>query len=212
MQRLHVQPGSEFMALQELFGDWNGWLCSYAIDSSGATVDETGKSSNLSSPLDLELLKSLRSQADCIVTTGKTARLENYKASKFAPIAFLTRSANSLSEIPAFEKPGEFENIVFSDFEDSTLFLDAKASLEKKGYRKFLFEGGASSLNSLITQSKNVSLVTSISNSNAPTEIDPAKAIRGLIGGDFQAVVMKDLVSDANRILQWSITVSPGAQ
>ena len=212
MEYLEVQPGQEFNTLQDQFGNWNGWLCSYAVDAYGNTVGEAGTSSDLSSPFDLELLKSLRSQADCIVTTGKTARTENYKASKFAPIAFLTRSPNSLNEIPAFAQPGEFVNIVFSDFEDSTLFLDVKAALEKLGFKKLLFEGGVSSLRALMSQSANLSLLTSISNSQAPASVDSVQVLRGLIGDDIQANIVKDLVTNSNRVIQWSVGRSPRAQ
>jgi len=212
VEYLEVQPGQEFNVLQDQFGDWNGWLCSYAVDDYGNTVGQTGTSSDLSSPFDLRLLKSLRSQADCIVTTGKTARIENYKASKFAPVAFLTRSPNSLNEIPAFEKPGEFENIVFSDFEDSTLFLDVKAALENLGFKRLLFEGGVSSLRALISQSSNLSLLASISNSKSPASVDSAQALRGLIGDDIQATLVKDLVTDSNRVIEWSVGRSPRAQ
>jgi riboflavin biosynthesis pyrimidine reductase len=212
VEYLRVQPGQELKTLQDHFGGWDGWLCSYAIDADGGTISDAGSSSGLSSPFDLELLKSLRSQADCIVTTGKTARAENYKASKFAPIAFLTRKPLSLKGIPAFSKPGEFENILFSEFEDSVLFMEAKAALEKKGFKKLLFEGGASRLKDLVSQSKNVSLVASISNSSEPSSLDPALALRGLIGDNFQATIIKDLATDANRITRWSISNSPSAQ
>ncbi len=212
MEYLHIQPGQEFNTLQNQFGSWNGWLCSFAIDADGGTVGEAGSSSDLSSPFDLELLKSLRSQADCIVTTGKTARAENYKASKFAPIAFLTHSPDSLKGIPAFENPGDFENIVFSDFKDSTLFVEAKAALEKLGFKKLLYEGGVNGLRTLLTQTKSVLLIASISNSAAPASIDPGRALRGLIGDDFQATTLKDMATDANRIIQWSISNSLGAQ
>jgi len=212
VEYLEVQPGQEFNTLQDQFGNWNGWLCSYAVDAYGNTVGEAGTSSDLSSPFDFELLKSLRSQADCIVTTGKTARTENYKPSKFAPIAFLTRSPHSLNEISAFEQPGEFENIVFSDFEDATLFLDVKAALEKLGFKKLLFEGGVSSLKALISQSSNLSLLASISNSKSPASVDSAQTLRGLIGDDTQATIVKDLVTDSNRVIQWSVGRSPRAQ
>jgi riboflavin biosynthesis pyrimidine reductase len=212
VEHLEVQPGQEFETLQDHFGDWNGWLCSYAIDAHGNSVGEAGKSSDLSSSFDLELLKSLRSQADCIVTTGKTARIENYRASKFAPIAFLTRNPMSLMEIPAFSKPGEFENIVFSEFEDSTLFLEVRAALERRGFKKLLFEGGASSLNALVSQSMDVSLVASISNSSEPSSLDPLHALRGLVGDKFQATIIKDLATDTNRVIRWTISGSPTTQ
>jgi riboflavin biosynthesis pyrimidine reductase len=212
VEHLHIQPGEEFTTLQDEFGNWNGWLCSFAIDANGATVGESGNSSSLSSPLDLELLKSLRSQADCIVTTGQTARIENYKASRYAPIAFLSRSPKSLTEIPAFLEPGDFQNIVFSDFDDSVLFLQAQAALEKQGFKKLLFEGGRSSLISLITQGKSISILTSISNSAAPSSINPEQALLGLIGDGYQATITKDLVTDTNRIIQWSVSTMSGAQ
>lgn len=212
MKHLLVQPGQEFSTLKKEFGDWTGWLCSYAIDVDGITVDKNGRSSDLSSSFDLELLKSLRSSADCIVTTGETARKESYKSSTYAPIAFITRDADSLKETPAFSRSGEFQNIVFSDFDDSELFLKVQASLDKQGFKKLLFEGGTSSLRALISQVKTVSIVASLSNIDSPSSIDQARALRGLVGDGLESVVTKDIATDTNRIIQWAVSVSSSTQ
>lgn len=63
--------------------------------SNGITLDTT--SDNSTNKLDRELLKFIRSQSDLIITTGKTARSENLKASKYAPMLILTRSAGELN-------------------------------------------------------------------------------------------------------------------
>lgn len=45
----------------------------------------------ISNPIDRKVLKAIRSSADLIVTTGKTAVAENLSASAFAPLLIITR-------------------------------------------------------------------------------------------------------------------------
>ena len=54
-------------------------------------------SDNSTNKLDRELLSFIRSQSDLIITTGKTARAENLKASRFAPMLILTTSSEDLN-------------------------------------------------------------------------------------------------------------------
>jgi hypothetical protein len=67
-----------------------------------ANTTASNNSDEASNQLDRELLKFIRSQSDLIITTGKTARSENLKASKYAPMLILTRSSGEL-DIPAVE-------------------------------------------------------------------------------------------------------------
>ena len=64
------------------------------VIANGFNLDTS--SDNSTNKLDRELLKFIRSQSDLIITTGKTARAENLKASKFAPMLILTASSEDL--------------------------------------------------------------------------------------------------------------------
>ena len=64
------------------------------VIANGTNLDAS--SDHSTNKLDRELLKFIRSQSDLIITTGKTARAENLKASKFAPMLILTTSSEDL--------------------------------------------------------------------------------------------------------------------
>ncbi|MEO0024565.1 MAG: hypothetical protein RL196_1006 [Actinomycetota bacterium] len=63
-----------------------------AEDVHGSVAGVSGTSNDVSNELDRALLVELRKQADVIVTSGATARAENLRASKHAPIFVLTLS------------------------------------------------------------------------------------------------------------------------
>jgi hypothetical protein len=65
------------------------------VIANGTNLDTSSDIST--NKLDRELLKFIRSQSDLIITTGKTAREENLKASKFAPMLILTKSSEDLN-------------------------------------------------------------------------------------------------------------------
>lgn len=62
----------------------------------------TTNSNDISNPTDRSVLKAIRTQSDLIITTGKTARAENLKSSKLAPILIITRDYNL--DIPATQQ------------------------------------------------------------------------------------------------------------
>jgi riboflavin biosynthesis pyrimidine reductase len=95
------------------YGICNGWRVNLAIDQNGASFGESGKSSDVSSQLDTLLLGKLRSLADVIVTSGKTARVERYKSSKHAPIAIFTRSGD-LDTVPAVQGTQYFTPLILT--------------------------------------------------------------------------------------------------
>lgn len=67
-----------------------------------ANTSTSSSSDDVTNQIDRELLKFIRSQSDLIITTGKTARSESLKASKYAPMLILTSSTDELN-IPAVE-------------------------------------------------------------------------------------------------------------
>ena len=66
----------------------NGFRFNHVIKASAGSAN----SQQISNPLDRLILKVIRSQADLIVTSGKTAISENLKASRFAPLLVLTNN------------------------------------------------------------------------------------------------------------------------
>lgn len=63
-----------------------------AVGAQGTVAGVTGTSKDVSNELDRALLVELRKHADVILTSGATARAENLRASKHAPIFVLTLS------------------------------------------------------------------------------------------------------------------------
>jgi riboflavin biosynthesis pyrimidine reductase len=72
----------------------------YVINAAGTSAENSDADSN---ELDRYFLKVIRSSSDLIITTGKTARSEELRASKLAPMAIITTQPNSL-QIPATEQ------------------------------------------------------------------------------------------------------------
>ncbi len=74
-----------------------GIRSNYVIDPTG----HSGSNSNSSSSeIDRYFLRVIRSNSDLIITTGRTARAEKLRASRFAPLAIITSKPNDLN-IPA---------------------------------------------------------------------------------------------------------------
>lgn len=95
------------------FGICNGWRVNFAVDERGASFGSSGSSADVSSELDRLLLGKLRSLADIIVTSGKTARAEKYRSSKHAPIAIFSKSGH-LDTVPAIQGTQYFTPLVLT--------------------------------------------------------------------------------------------------
>lgn len=165
MQTFTPASGQEFNFFVEKLANWQGWLASLVVDSHGNTVGSDETSKTVGNQTDLQLLIALRSKTSLIVTTGKTARSEQYKASRFAPIAFITRDQGSLATIPAVASPGSFENIFLKGLKPlPDAFNDFDSELVKAGFSSILFEGGLESVAALLQSGLPVTLVLSIAN------------------------------------------------
>lgn len=64
--------------------------CSFVVGPDGEIASASGNSKGLGNDTDLELLKTLRSHAEVVLTSGLTARLENYRMPKHADLAIFT--------------------------------------------------------------------------------------------------------------------------
>jgi len=85
------------------------------------------KSDTVSNELDRFFLKLIRSQSDLIITTGETARSENLRASRLAPLAIITRHPNSL-DIPATNTTSQMPVTICSTSELETKYLNRSLS------------------------------------------------------------------------------------
>ena len=155
------------------YGICNGWRVNFAIDTSGSSFGETGKSADVSTELDRLLLAKLRSLADVIVTSGSTARAEKYRSSKYAPIAIFTTSGD-LDSVPAIQGMQYFTPLLLtpssqatkvaqalSDVDVSVLPFEASgtdehwpsavaAVLRREGYQSPILESGLSTLHEFL--------------------------------------------------------------
>jgi riboflavin biosynthesis pyrimidine reductase len=155
------------------YGICNGWRVNFAVDQSGASFGASGSSSDVSTELDRFLLGRLRSQADVIVTSGKTARAEKYKSSKHAPIAIFTTSGN-LDAVPAIQGTQYFTPLILtpsksvdsvqqslsdvdarilafeSDLGETTWPKALAALIQREGYQSPILESGASTIRQFV--------------------------------------------------------------
>lgn len=206
MDNLQIESGQELNAIIARVPDWTGWLATFVINEEGQSVGTDGTSASLSNPTDLAFLISLRTKADVIVTTGATARAEKYKASRLAPIAFLTRNPDSLLALPAFTQPGPNKNILLTPKSETSAFLDSQSKLRDLGFKSFLFEGGRNSLNDLLEQTGEIELVLNIANTQNPMEVDSRIGLEKLFAKDHKAQLIDDFVAGDNRVTHWRIT------
>lgn len=89
-------------------------LINFVTNSKGEFVGPNGSSRGISNELDYQALIGYRQAADGILTTARTARIEAYGRSKFAPLALISQSGD-FSGIPAVEsaEAGPIESEVF---------------------------------------------------------------------------------------------------
>lgn len=203
MRRIDEIAGQEFNQFVENIPAWTGWLATLVSDEHGHLLGLDGNSKGIGNQLDLQLLIALRSKADVIVTTGKTARAESYKASRFAPLAFVTKSRVSLLELPAVLEPGVHENIFLEPLDGVQVFDWANEELSKKGYTSILFEGGSSSLESLWSSDLNLQLVFSIANCHAADDVDVATVLSKALPWLNTHELADDFVLGPNRVTRW---------
>lgn len=108
-----LSPEEQSWLIASEYGICNGWRANFVIDATGQSFGANGDSSDISNHVDRLLLGKLRSLADVIVTSGKTARIERYKSSKHAPIAIFTRSGD-LDSVPAIQGTQYFTPLVLT--------------------------------------------------------------------------------------------------
>lgn len=65
--------------------------CSFVVGEDGQVVDDRGGSKGLGNQTDLELLRVLRANAEVVLTSGLTARVEEYVMPRHADLAIFTK-------------------------------------------------------------------------------------------------------------------------
>lgn len=205
MRHISLDPGQEFNTFANFTPTWQGWLATYVVDKNGNFVDESGSSAGLGNKEDLSLLLSLREKADVIVTSGATARAENYRASRFAPITVISNHPESLKAIPLFDTASSESNEIFSS-SPASLFLDLTNHLQLKGHERFLFEGGPSLLKVLCNHLGTIEIIINMANLQDPGAIEPKLALDAIAPRLTNATVLDDAVIGSNRVTRWSVT------
>lgn len=203
MDRLQISQGQEFNEFHGRIPEWQGWLASLLVDSDGNTVGPDGTSKSISNSTDLQLLLALRSKSQLIVTTGQTARAEQYRASRFAPLAFLTQQPETLAHLPAIKEPGSHKNIFLQPDSTELNFDELGLRLNALGFSKMLFEGGTSSLGRMVTTASRSQLVLTISNfgSIGPDDLKPMLA--KVVPGSDTAELQDAFVAGPNLVSRW---------
>lgn len=203
MRRIDAVAGQEFNQFVENIPAWSGWLATLVSNEDGLIVGQDGSSKGIGNQVDLQLLMALRSKADVICTTGRTARVESYKASRFAPLAFLTKSRESLSEIPAVIEPGSHANIFIEPRSGIDPFNWANKELNNMGFTSILFEGGPSSLEDLWLVNLPIQLVFSIADCKDSENVDVLEILELALPWLKSPELVDDLVIGPNRVTRW---------
>lgn len=208
METVHIAEGQAFNVISSRLPNWSGWLATLVVDADGNHVGADGTSKTVSNAIDLQLLLALRSKCSVIVTTGATARAERYKSSRFAPIAFLTKNRESLSEVPAIKSAGEYPNIYLEQGSADLDFHRIGDELRALGHETFLFEGGAATLHELLDSKDSVQLVLSIVNGentedSIVEENQAKKLLNRVLRNAYYLELADDFIVGRNRITRW---------
>lgn len=117
---------------------------SLVVSELGSATGSSGSSKGLGNRTDLELLKWFRSRSEIVLTSGKTAELENYRYPASAELAILSRSSRS------YDSLGEDKSrVLFLDGLES--YPQAIEALKEQGYSKVHCEFGPSGFNDLVS-------------------------------------------------------------
>lgn len=196
-------PGENHHLLTDFVKPWDGWLATIVSTAEGKIISEDGNSSGIGNPADLELLLRLRTLASVIVTTGATARADNYKSSKLAPIAIITRDSDSLKDITAVKHPGNFPNIILNPPEGSSAFLWCNQQLAGLGHNTILFEGGPSSLEQLWSCGLPVKLIFTVAKSTEQGNMDASTIARLALPALNLSEPIEEFTIGPNRVSTW---------
>jgi len=95
-------------AMLQSYGRLAGLRVNFVTDSQAKFADSTGSSRGVSSAEDYQLLIGLRSISDVVITSGKTAKSEGYRASKHSALAIIAGKSH-LEGVPALSQEAAIE-------------------------------------------------------------------------------------------------------
>jgi hypothetical protein len=183
------------------FDTFEGWRASLVLPHDFEKTEDfyrAGNSGNLSNAEDKQTLLALRKAADVIITTGRTAREEKYRGSKYAPIGILTSKPETLVDLDLFET--ETKNFSF-DCAGAKLSDCLAAKLREGGYVSPLFEGGLATLRELASGLSKIQLVLSITGGTKPDELDAAHFVHAVLP-EMTVNELKSMVTGSNLVIQ----------
>lgn len=154
---------------------------SLVVSSAGIATSDEGSSKGLGNQTDLALLKWFRSRSEVVLTSGKTAEIENYKLPSSAELAILSKAERKYESLGAQKS----KVIFLKNLDSYAQSIDALLSL---GYSRIHCEFGPSGFVDLLhsglvegfVSSKEVSGIELFANSH-----DLVQGNVQLLGGDL---------------------------
>ncbi len=128
---------------------------SLVVSATGSAVSEQGTSKGLGNATDLSLLKWFRNRSEIVLTSGKTAELENYRLPSTAQLAILSRTDR------IYQSLGQDKTkVIFLENLDS--FGSAIEELRTRGYERIHCEFGPTGFVDLVNQNLTAGFVSSV--------------------------------------------------
>lgn len=118
---------------------------SFVVGQVGEVAGPEQNSSGLSNQTDRQLLRAIRSNAEIVLTSGKTARLEHYKMPRTADLAIFT--THGISELELVPKAGQELVVIGPD--KAKNYRQAFDYLKLLGYKRIQLEFGPAGFEAL---------------------------------------------------------------
>jgi len=145
-----------------LLGDLGDLTASLVVDESGSPVSASGTSRGLGNETDFALLMHLRRRSEVVLTSGLTARLEEYRMPSSADLAILSRSSG-------YYPAEQAERKLVQLGPNPRGYLGAITALQELGYNRIQTEFGPTGFLSIATLSSARCLLSSKSYSGIET-------------------------------------------
>lgn len=133
---------------------------SFVVDYEGDVVNQSGSSIGIGNLTDRKLLSALRASAQVVLTSGKTARLDNYRMPKKADLAVFTDTG--VEEVDL--RPVSTQRLTVFGSEVATDFKAALKHIQSLGYDRVQVEFGPTGFQQILPELDLV-LISSVSNS-----------------------------------------------
>lgn len=180
--------------LSKYFPRLDGCRWNYVIS---AKPNESSTSDEVTSHADRLVLKTIRSNSDLIITTGKTAVAEQLNGSTYAPMMVLTN--NSKIDFPALQTPSKHQILLTIEnrgFQNSNVTCLGSTSGEvatwllnnTRDYPSKVFEGGIDTGIELVNAGFISQICLSVTSSDSFTEsLDAAQHFLAKTSKNFRA-------------------------